>query len=330
LTVNNNNLTIFFIQKKYHEVFSYETGDRNLTYNVSSDSNSKKNYLDSQYNRLREYIFLNKENNPQQQRANSSKTKSSEKSCLLEDYDNNSDYAICEPNTTVHNENKKKSNFSYNKLNEAFTTRKQSQPTNPSAPLYTSIFNRLTSKRKIDLEKQQQKQDQQVLDKKMKKFTCLTEIKPDSLFANHADGLIWYFNLLCDTMLFNIRDCKHLSSVESKERLHVANAHLLYVKNLYEVRIALSKHLKNLVSDVHPCIVALSLLLDSGAVRICESHSCVCDNYIYLFSTKIKFCSWKAKYYLILKKPKQSSIDRLNLIEKLINCQKLVQDKSIL
>lgn len=149
------------------------------------------------------------------------------------------------------------------------------------------------------------------------------------MFESQSDAIVWYFNLLCDTMLVQIKDNNNFKSQELSSRVNMVNAHLLYVKNLYDVRIAVSKQLKELISSIHPCIVALALLNGSGALSICDSHACEYDSYIYLFSTKIKFCSHKAKYYIILKKPKQSSFDRLNLIESLINCQKLIQDKSI-
>lgn len=206
-----------------------------------------------------------------------------------------------------------------------------------------SLFNKLTFKRKLsgdndeteELQPQQQPHVYDNIDYKKRKesITCLTEIKSLDYFESQSDGIIWYFNLLCDKMLFYINDNKDLKIHERKLRLNMVNAHLLYVKNLYEVRIVSSKNLKQLLSPIHPCIIALALLLDSDAIRICESHSCnqqTYDNYLYIFSTKIKFCSWKAKYYIILKKPKQSSFDRLNLIEDLINCHKLLQDKTIL
>ena len=194
--------------------------------------------------------------------------------------------------------------FHYNKLNE----NKQ----------------KITNKTKIEVDEIAEE-----IKQSRKQISCLTEIKSLKLFETHADGVIWYFNLLCDTMMFYIKDNKQLSSQEMNVRIHMANAHLLFVKNLYQVRIASSKQLKELISSIHPCIVALSLLNESGALGIWDAHNCAYDNYVYIFSIKIKFCSCKVKYFIILKKPKLSSFDRLNLIESLINCQKLVQDKSI-
>jgi hypothetical protein len=161
------------------------------------------------------------------------------------------------------------------------------------------------------------------------KVTCLTEIKPASLFATQSDGVAWYFGLLSDTMKHYIKECKNFDANEQDQRINMINAHQLYAKNLYEMRIATSKTLRTLLKPMHPCTIAMSCLLDSDAIRICDTHNCSYDSCVYLFSTKIKFCAWKTKYYLILKKPKRSSLERLNLIENLINCNKLLNDRSL-
>ncbi len=149
-----------------------------------------------------------------------------------------------------------------------------------------------------------------------------------STFANQREAFHWYLNLINDKITNCIQQDKQLGKQDITKRLNICQAHLLYAKNFYEMRINNSQKLKLHLSNIHPCLIALACLLDSDAVRIIESHNCACDTYIYLFSTRLKFCAWKSKLYIILKKPKRSSIDRLNLIEDLTNCHKLIQDKT--
>ncbi len=132
-------------------------------------------------------------------------------------------------------------------------------------------------------------------------------------------------NLLFDKMVNCIQNSAHLSESDKTKRENICKAHLLYARNLYEMRITKSNELKVSLEKEHPCLIALSCLLDSDALRIVETHSCKCDSYIYLFSTKVKFCAWKSKLYVILKRPKRSSIDRLAFIEDLSNCHKLIK-----
>jgi hypothetical protein len=178
-----------------------------------------------------------------------------------------------------------------------------------------------TVKRKLNYENSEPNKDL--------KSTCLTEIKPSTLFASQFDGVMWYFNLLSDTMKQHIKECRNFDATEQDQRICMVNAHQLYAKNLYEVRLNTSKSLRTLLKPMHPCTIAMSCLLDSDAIRICDTHNCSYDNCVYLFSTKIKFCTWKTKYYVVLKKPKRSSLERLNLIENLINCHKLLNDRSL-
>ena len=135
-------------------------------------------------------------------------------------------------------------------------------------------------------------------------------------------------NKLFEIMMISIKTDSNLSETDKKKRESICKAHLLYARNLYEMRITKSTsnppHLKDSLNDKHACVIVLSCLLDSDALRIVETHSCKCDSYVYLFSTKVKFCAWKAKLFVILKRPNRSSIDRLNLIEDISNCHKII------
>ena len=133
-------------------------------------------------------------------------------------------------------------------------------------------------------------------------------------------------NELFEKVFDCIRNSAHLNESDKTKRENILKAHLLYSKNLYETRIAKSAELQLSLEREHPCLIALSCLLDSDALRIVETHSCKCDSYIYLFSTRVKFCVWKSKFYVILKRPKRSSIDRLTFIEDLTNCHKLIKN----
>jgi len=157
----------------------------------------------------------------------------------------------------------------------------------------------------------------------------LTSLRDLSTFASQAEAFHWFLNLINDTITSCIQMDQQLGEQDAQKRLNICQAHLLYARNFYEMRINNSSQLKTQLANIHPCLIALACLLDSDAVRIIESHNCACDTYIYLFSTRLKFCAWKSKLYIILKKPKRSSIDRLNLIEGLTNCHKLIQDKSV-
>jgi len=156
----------------------------------------------------------------------------------------------------------------------------------------------------------------------------LTSLRELSTFTSQREAFHWYLNLINETITNCIQQDKQLGKQDVTKRLNICQAHLLYAKNFYEMRINNSQKLKLQLANIHPCLIALACLLDSDAVRIIESHNCACDTYIYLFSTRLKFCAWKSKLYIILKKPKRSSIDRLNLIEDLTNCHKLIQDKT--
>jgi len=192
-----------------------------------------------------------------------------------------------------------------------------------------TVKRKLTYKNGEQQQQQQQQQQQACNASSTGKVTCLTEIKPSSLFATQSDGVFWYFSLLSDTMIHYIKECKQFDATEQAQRINMINAHQLYAKNLYEVRLNTSRSLSTLIKPLHPCVIAMACLLDSDAICICDNHNCSFDSYVYLFSTKIKFCAWKTKYYIILKKPKRSSLERLNLIENLINCHKLLNDRSI-
>lgn len=147
-----------------------------------------------------------------------------------------------------------------------------------------------------------------------------------SFHINNISFIKRYLNVLFDKILNCIRNSTHLNENDKTKRENISKAHLLYSKNLYETRITKSTELKVSLEKMHPCLIALSCLLDSDALRIVETHSCKCDSYIYLFSTRVKFCAWKSKLYVILKRPKRSSIDRLTFIEDLTNCHKLIKN----
>lgn len=155
----------------------------------------------------------------------------------------------------------------------------------------------------------------------------LTEIRDLSTFSTKQEGVHWYLNLIFETISKCIQFDKKLVEPERVKRLNVATAHLLYARNFYEVKIA-DPELKQKLAPLHPCLIALACYQDSDALRISESHDCVCDSYIFLFSTRLKFCAWKNKLFIFLKRPKRSSFDRLNLIEDLTNCHKLLKEKS--
>ena len=131
--------------------------------------------------------------------------------------------------------------------------------------------------------------------------------------------------MLFEIIFSCIQNDKTLTDEEKCKRDNICKAHLLYARNFYEMRVSKSIQLNISLEKEHPCLIVLSCLLDSDALRIVETHSCKCDKYIYLFTTKVKFCAWKSKLFVILKRPNRSSIDRLNLIEDLSNCHKLIK-----
>lgn len=168
-----------------------------------------------------------------------------------------------------------------------------------------------------------------------------------------------YLNNIFDTMATLVEHEHRLSADDKIKRQNVLTAHLIYARNFYEMRVgspvnrtqgptspppstdnaantavaaSQNRHHKHhqqqiLMANHHPCMVALACLLDSDAVKIVESHSCAYDEYIYLFETRLKFCAWKSKLYVILKRPKHSSIKRLTFIQQLSNCHKQLQEK---
>lgn len=160
-----------------------------------------------------------------------------------------------------------------------------------------------------------------------KESKSLTDLRSPESFVSLSEGFHWYLNLLNETIVERIQADKTLNESNRAKRLGIAKAHLLYARNFYEMKISPSASLKQKLADVHPCLVVMAVLLDSEAVRLEESHVCVCDSYIYLFSTRLKYCAWKSKLFILLKKPKRSSFDRLNLIEDLTKCHKIIQEK---
>jgi len=164
-----------------------------------------------------------------------------------------------------------------------------------------------------------------------KESKSLTDLRSPESFSSLDEGFHWYLNLINDTILNCINNDQTLNEENRVKRLNIAKAHFLYARNFYEMRISRSIQLKTKLTtmNIHPCMIVLACLLDSEAVRIEESHVCVCDSYIYLFSTRLKYCAWKSKLFILLKKPKRSSFDRLNLIEDLTNFHKMIQEKSL-
>jgi len=161
-----------------------------------------------------------------------------------------------------------------------------------------------------------------------KDIKSLTDLRSPESFSSPEEGFHWYLNLINNKILNCIQTDTTLNDENRTKRLNIAKAHFLYSRNFYEMRISGSVQLKAKLAKIHPCLIVLAVLLDSEAVRIEESHVCVCDSYIYLFSTRLKYCAWKSKLFILLKKPKRSSFDRLNLIEDLTSCHKLIQEKS--
>lgn len=159
----------------------------------------------------------------------------------------------------------------------------------------------------------------------------LTGMRDIETFSTQVEAFEWYLKLLFDTMTKSIHDDKSLVDSDRAKRLNIANAHALYAHNFYQMKTTcvVNQHqIKLQLARVHPCLIVLACLLDSDAIRIVESHKCECDSYVYLFSTRFKFCAWKCRFYIILKRPNRSSIDRLTLIQDLTSCHKLLQDKS--
>ena len=110
-------------------------------------------------------------------------------------------------------------------------------------------------------------------------------------FATQNESFHWYLNILFETMFSCIQSDKQLSSDEKIKRDHICRAHLLYARNFYEMRITKSTQLKARLENEHACLIALACLFDSEVLRIVETHSCKCDTYVHLFSTKIKYCA---------------------------------------
>ncbi len=161
-----------------------------------------------------------------------------------------------------------------------------------------------------------------------KESKSLSDLRSPESFSSLDEGFHWYLNLINDTILNCIQTDETLNEENRAKRINIAKAHFLYARNFYEMRISRSTPMSAKLANTHPCMIVLACLLDSEAVRIEESHVCVCDSYIYLFSTRLKYCAWKSKLFILLKKPKRSSFDRLNLIEDLANCHKMIQEKS--
>jgi len=179
---------------------------------------------------------------------------------------------------------------------------------------------------KFDVENHQNN-DENNLGQNIEKSQSLTEIRDLNSFNNQSEAFDWYLSTLFDTMIKCIKTSQVLNETDKSKRVDICTAHLLYARNFYDMRVSGSSNLKQLLANVHPCLISLACLIDSDAVRIVESHSCACDTYVYMFATRLKFCAWKSKLYIILKKPKRSSIERLALIEDLNKCFKLIQDK---
>jgi len=158
----------------------------------------------------------------------------------------------------------------------------------------------------------------------------LTDLKSLEKFSTQMEAFEWYLKVLFDTMIKSIHEDKSLVDSDRAKRLSIANAHALYAHNFYQMKstsVVNQNQIKMQLARIHPCLIVLACLLDSDAVRIVESHKCECDSYVYLFSTRFKFCAWKCRFYIILKRPNRSSIDRLTLIQDLTSCHKLLQDK---
>jgi hypothetical protein len=178
----------------------------------------------------------------------------------------------------------------------------------------------------------------------------LTSIRELNTFSSQMDAFEWYLKQLFETMTKSIREDKNLVDSDRAKRLNIANAHILYAHNFYKMRTSVTTtattttaastnassattnhqhHIKLQLLKIHPCLIALACMLDSDAVRIIDAHKCECDSYVYLFNTRLKFCAWKCRFYIVLKRPNRSSIERLNLIQDLTDCHQLLQDKPV-
>ena len=168
------------------------------------------------------------------------------------------------------------------------------------------------------------KEDQNNDSDQVKDSKYINELGSVTLNANMDEAFYWYLNKILDKVNEFTRETRNLDDKEKSKRLDIVKAHFLYARNFYELRV-MGNSRKNEVKQFHPCLVALVCLMDSGIVRITENHSCEHDNYVYFFATRLKFCAYSHRLYVILKRPNRSSFDRLNLIEDLKNCHKLIK-----
>jgi hypothetical protein len=155
----------------------------------------------------------------------------------------------------------------------------------------------------------------------------INELKQPSSFSSHKNAFVFYLNTLVSQMAIRVKNDKRLTEKEKSKRMDICYAHLSYAHNMYNMRTRSSGELSKRMSDEHPCMVALACLAESDALCITESHSCSYDTYIYLFSTRVKFCASKCKIFVLLKSPRKTSMDRLQLIESLNRCCSLIRAK---
>lgn len=196
-------------------------------------------------------------------------------------------------------------------------------------PMSLTKSNISDSKVNLFINKESEEQEDLGCDENRLEFkTNLTDLRALESFQSRSEAIGWYLSLLHDHMVECVNLQSSLKPNEKEKRNHVIAAHLLYSRNYYEMKTragTMSVEAKSRLDCVHPCVVALACLHDSDAVRVVDAHTCACDTYLYLFSTRVKFCAWKTKLFVILKRPKRSSFERLNLIEDLMNCRKILQ-----
>lgn len=144
-----------------------------------------------------------------------------------------------------------------------------------------------------------------------------------SLEDKGGEGFEWYLSNLVDAMYKLVIQDQRYCQDDKEKRQKILNAHASYARNAYELK---SEHRHNRFDSFNPLLTALACLIDSDLVKIVDSHNCNYDDYLYAFETRIKFCTWKCKLYVILKRPKRSSLMRLRFIEELRKCHKQLEE----
>lgn len=169
--------------------------------------------------------------------------------------------------------------------------------------------------------------DNQNNDLEFKDSKYINELGSFNLNSNMEEAFYWYLNKISEKVSEFTRKNLILDEREKGKRLEKIKAHFLYARNFFELRVTNNKNSRKTELKVfHPCLIALACLLDSGLVRIAEEHSCEHDDYVFFFATRLKYCAYNHRLFVVLKRPNRSSFERLNLIEDLKLCHKLIKN----